>query len=397
MPTSCCPRPAEMPSPRLTRRALLAGCAAAVALPLHAQSRQAASSIVIGQLVDVSSREQDISRDFLAGSRAAWQDIQAQGGLRGRQVQHLSVEVDGSAAGLRAALRQLLEQPRCLALAGTVSNPLAVETIRALRQEGVAIAHAAPWLQNSGLEVDDRTFPIFAGRQEQIAHALKSLAIMGVGDVGAVFASTREHDLYEREVAAGAAALKLRVASYRGNGDLDSLGQRLGPGSPAILLFLGGTPELVQFTRGLERQARQRYVIALGDVNLQTMLQMGGGRSTPVIATQPVPMVGASVPVVRHYREALGRLFDEAPTALGLAGFISARYTFEVLNAIDGPLTRAGVLAAFGRRTELDVGGYRVSFDGAKRSAGFVTQSMLTADGRVVGRAPSFDDSRNIV
>jgi hypothetical protein len=56
-----------------------------------------------------------------------------------------------------------------------------------------------------------------------------------------------------------------------------------------------------------------------------------------------------------------------------------------VLNGLDGAPTRASVLAEFRRRAPLDIGGYRVSYDAARRSATFVTQSMLTADGRVVG------------
>ena len=98
--------------------------------------------------------------------------------------------------------------------------------------------------------------------------------------------------------------------------------------------------------------------MALADVNLQTVIQMGGAKSTPVIATQAVPMVSASTPIVRRYREVLGD--------------------------VDTP-TRTGVLAAFQRRSDVDVGGYRVSFNAQRRSATYVTQSMLTADGRVVG------------
>ena len=52
-------------------------------------------------------------------------------------------------------------------------------------------------------------------------------------------------------------------------------------------------------------------------------------------------MVTAALPVVRRYREVLARLFDEPPVALSLAGFIAAHYTFEVLNDIEGALTRA--------------------------------------------------------
>jgi hypothetical protein len=144
---------------------------------------------------------------------------------------------------------------------------------------------------------------------------------MGVSEVGAVYASQQEYQLYQQDLERIATGMKLKLQSYRANGDLDRLGQRLTPGTPAILLFVGGTPELVQFTQGLEKQQRQRYVVALADVNLQTMTQMGGARSTPVIATQAVPMVNASLPVVRSYRETMARLFDEPPVSLSLAGF----------------------------------------------------------------------------
>lgn len=371
------------------RRALLLSTAAALAAPatLRAQPGRAATGrpITVAQLFDSSPAQQDVSKDFLIGSRAAWQAINAKGGLRGRPVNHLNVEVDGTPAGVRAALATLRDDPGCVALSGTAGAALAAETVSQLRHMGLPLAHAAPWLQNSGDEVDDRTFPIFAARQEQIAHALRSLTVVGIREIGAVYASEADWRLYREDLERAAASLGLRLQTYRTEGDLDRMGQRLTPGTPAVLLFIGGTPELVQFTQGLEKQQRQRYVIALADVNLQTMQQMGGGRVTPVIATQPVPMVTSSLPVVRAYRETLARLFDEPPAALSLAGFIAARYTFEVLSEIDGPITRPSALAAFQRRGALDVGGFRVSFDARRRSASFVTQSMLTQDGRVVG------------
>lgn len=157
------------------------------------------------------------------------------------------------------------------------------------------------------------------------------------------------------------------------------------PRTPAVLLFVGGTPELAEFTQGLEKQSRQRYIVALADVNLQTMLQMGSARNTPVIATQPVPVVSSSTPVVRSYRETLARLFDEPPTSLSLAGFIAAQYTFSVLSEVAGPLNRQSALAAFQKRSPLDIGGFRVSFNQQRRSSTYVTQTMMTLDGRLIG------------
>lgn len=376
------------PRPRSAlRRALLAGAAGAVALPAFAQPRRAASArpLTIAQVVDTSAAQQDVSRDFLVGSRAYWRDLDTRGGLRGRPVTHLALEIDGTPASLRAAVDQVREDSSCVVLSGTAGDPAAVAVARLLQQDGLAIAHAAPWLQNATLEVDDRTFPLFASRQEQIAHALQSLTAVGVQDVGAIYATAADHALHHEDIERTATALRLQLQTFRAEGDLARLARSFSPGTPAILLFLGGTPELAQLTQALERQARQRYLVALADVNLQVMQQMGGGRSTPVVATQVTPLVTAGLPIVRAYRDTLGRLFDEPPTPLSLAGFIAARYTADVLAGMEGAPTRQSALAAFQRRAPMDLGGFRVSFDARRRGGSFVTQSMLLPDGRMVG------------
>jgi len=369
------------------RRALLVAAAASVAAPVaRAQrGRAAGKPVTVAQLVDVSAAQQDVSKDFLVGARAFWQDLNARGGLQGRPVNHQSFEVDGTAAGLHSAIDQIRGNPTCVALSGTAGDPMAVALVDLLRRENLDIAHAAPWLQNATLEVDDRTFPIFASRQEQISHALRSLTAVGVQDIGAVYAGAADHALYREDLERTASALKLRLQTFRADGDPVRLARSFTASTPAILLFLGGTPELAQLTQGLEKQSRQRYLIALADVNLQVMQQIGGGRTTPVIATQVVPVTTASLPVVRAYRETLGRLFDEPPAALSLAGFIAARYTAEVLADVDGTLTRQAALAAFQRRAAVELGGFRVAYDERRRGGSFVTQSMLMPDGRVVG------------
>ena len=366
-----------------------AGLLGAVAsMPAWAQpTKQSAGqrSVAIAQIVDFSQAQQDVSKDFLIGSRAAWQDINLRGGIRGRPIQHLALETDGTPGSVRAALESVKGNPSCVVMSGSVGDQIATQIVALSRQEGLNMAHAAPWLQNSSLDVDDKTFPIFAARQEQISYALKTLSVMGMNELGAIYGSVQDYTAYHGEVERIASSMQLKLQSFQGGNELRALGQKLTPRTPAVLLFVGGTPELAEFTQGLEKQARQRYIVALADVNLQTMLQMGAAKSTPVIATQPVPMVNASLPIVRTYRETMTRLFDEPPTPLSLAGFIAARYTYEVLNDIDGPLTRQNALTAFQRRANLDVGGFRVSFNPQRRSSTYVTQSMMTVDGRLIG------------
>ncbi len=376
---------------RLHRRHILQGAAALAASSIDlawaqpGKTAHSSRSLTVAQVVDFSLAQQDVSKDFLIGSRAAWQDINARGGLRGRPVQHMTLETDGTAASVRAALDKVRDDPGCVVLSGSVGDRIAGLVVSELQRSRMNIAHVAPWLQNSVVAIDEQTFPIFAAREQQIAHALKTLSVMGLKELGAVYATEQDHATYRQDVERIAASMGFKVLALRGNGDLSVLGQKLTPATPAVLLFLGGTPELAQFTQGLDRQARQRYVVALADVNLQTMIQMGGTRHTPIIVTQPVPLIKSSLPVVRDYREILARLFDEPPVPLSLAGFIAARYTHDVLRGIDGSATRQNTLTGFQRRSDTDVGGFRVSYDAQKRSATYVTQSMTTQDGRVIG------------
>ena len=376
--------------PPVTRRTWLLSTsliAAATAVPCIAQSSKSMiqRNLVVAQILDTSQAQQDVSKDFLIGSRAAWQDINLRGGIRGKQVQHLTLETDGSAKSARAALDSIKNDPSCVVLSGSAGDSLASQIVVEIRKARINIAHVAPWLQNSSLELDENTFPIFAARQEQISHALKTLSVMGLSELGAIYGTARDQSLYHTEVERIAASMQLKLQSFQADGELRLMGQKMTARTPAVLLFVGGTPELAEFTQGLEKQSRQRYIVALADVNLQTMQQMGAARNTPVIATQPVPMVNASLPIVRSYRETLARLFDEPPTALSLAGFIAARYTYDVLNDVDVSLTRQSALSAFQKRSTLDLGGFRISFNPQRRSSTYVTQTMMTIDGRLIG------------
>ena len=350
-------------------------------------SKPAASGkpLVVAQIVDVSQAQQDVSKDFLIGSRAAWQDINLRGGVRGRKVLHQTFETDGTPAGVKQALGMAMDTPDCVVLSGSVGDGVANQLLEISRAGSSKIAHAAPWLQNSSAEIDALTFPIFAARQAQITHALETLSVMGLKELGAVYGSALNFKADHLEVERIAATLKLKLQAFRADTDLRALGQKLTAATPGVLLFLGGTPELADFTQGLQQQARQRYIVALADVNLQVLAQMGVAKSTPIIATQPVPLASNAMPLVRSYRETMTRLFDEPPTALSLAGFIAARYTFEVLGSVDGSLSRQSALAAFQKRGDLDLDGFRVSFDAQRRSGSYVTQTMLARDGRLIG------------
>lgn len=375
-----------------SRRTLLSGVigiAAGVTTPLWAQSKKGpnrpVAPLVVAQIVDVGVDQLEVSRDFLIGARAAWQEVNLKGGVQGRTVHHMTLEVDGTPASMQMAIDSVRDTPQCITISGTAGDRATLQLIDGLRKEKLEMAHSAPWMQSGDLALDDVTFPIFASRQDQIAQALKSLAVMGVPEVGVVYASGHEQENHQSDIDKTGERLGIKLKMVKPAGDLATMGQRLPADTPRILLFVGGTPELVQFREGADRQARRHYVVALANVNLQTMMQMGATKRTPVMATQVVPMVNSPMPIVKTYREALLRLFDEPPTPQSLAGYISAQYTSQILSRMEGAPTRQNALAAFRKRIDLDLGGFQVSFQNKRRTSNYVTQSMITPDGRLIG------------
>ena len=385
-PPSPSPAHTSLSSPsrrRWLQCAALAGAApAAWAAPTPAAAGRA---ITIAQIADLSAAQQDVSRDFVIGSRAAWQEFNAQGGLAGRPVQHRVLETDGSAASLQATWQQAQALQDCVALSGCVGHTAAagLAALQARTTSTAPLAQVASWLQGSETWAGDAVFDIFPGYQAQIAHALKTLASMGVQDMGVAYGSARLQQQSQAEITKVAQALQLRTQALPlASGAAAQAAQR-----HALLLFVGGTPELHNLLRQIQLPpGRQCYVLALADVNLQVLAQMGSlPRNTSVIATQNVPLVTSPLPVVRAYRSALARLYDEPPSPQGLAGFIAARYTIQALERVDGPVSRASMLAALRRNAHSDLGGFTVAFQGSRRTSAYVTQTMLTADGRIVG------------
>lgn len=379
------------PLPPLHRRHWLQASALtglALATPLRAQPRSAAKAktdeaLCIAQVADMSPAQQDISRDFVIGSRAAWQAFNAQGGLHGQPVQHWVLETDGSAASLQAAWHQVQHRGGCVALSGCVGHPAAAQLGEWQAQPSDnPLAQIAPWLHHrTAPAASDGVFDIFSDYPAQIRHALQTMLIAGASDMGVVYGNARLEQQSAPAINQVAQAMRLRTHTLA-----DGQPSRISPPQP-LILFVGGTPELHAFTRQLVLPpGRQCYVLALADVNLQVLAQLGTlPRHVSVIATQTVPLLSASLPVVRAYRQALARLYDEAPTAQGLAGFIAARYSAQLLASIPDAPSRSNVLAALRQRQNANVGGFRVTFQAQKRSSSFVTQTMLTADGRIVG------------
>ncbi|WP_157991546.1 ABC transporter substrate-binding protein [Caldimonas tepidiphila] len=377
------PAASAAPTCRLTRRRLLKSAAALAALaPAAAVHAAPSSRPTVVQLLDMSVQQQEVSRSYAAGFRAAW----AEAGTPG--VTLLPVEVNGGAGtplSLDAAMQQLRREPNVLALAGTAGEQLSLDCIDWCRQQRLEIAHVAPWLADSRHDGHAGLLPLFASRDAQLQRAIEALAVVGHRNLQVVYPSRLEEMRYAPGMRELASRMKLQLVEQTGRPgeDAAALGARLPAEGPAMVLFVGGTLELVGFAQQLQARRLTRYLICLADVDLSVVQQLGfgGAGKVSLILTQVVPDPASALPVVLRYRQSLHRLFEEEPSPISLAGYLAGRYTLSLLQRAPA---RATLLAAAQERPPAALDGFEVAFRNSPRGSQRVSHALLTPEGRLL-------------
>jgi hypothetical protein len=187
--------------------------------PARAQPGKKAAdskSLVIAQIVDLFAGAAGCVQDFLIDSHAARKDINLKSGLKGRTIEHQTLETDGTPASLRVAIESIRNNACCIAVSGSVGDRIAAGAMSLLRSDNLHLAHVAPWLQNSSPKLHDNTLPIFAARQEQMGYALKTLSVMGMKELGAVYGTAGDYAALHIEVERIAAGMQLKLESFQG-------------------------------------------------------------------------------------------------------------------------------------------------------------------------------------
>lgn len=373
----------------LSRRSLLK-LAIAAGLPVPAVgARLSGPPLRFLVCRDSGSGEQEHVRDHAAGAMLAALAINDSGGVQGRELVFEPHTSEDSAADLVRLERRLQSDPSLLGLVATSSERLSMAVARHLAQQRLALPHVAPWLPDPGFDDTPGLVTLFASRQQQLLQAVARLRAMGLRHFGLVYDSvesrTRLHAMLRP-------ALEVKgdppvpVWNASAPGGIDSLVAALPASPPAVMLFAGGTLELARFLIGMTERGIQRMVVCFNDPDLKLLEELGALRRQAMVLTQVVPPPAvARARYARRYLELHARQYEEAPTTAGMAGFLAGLYAARLCARLGAAPTRSLLLDELARRSEVDVDGFPVKFQGTGGRAGHqVTQTLLGRDGRVI-------------
>lgn len=344
------------------------------------------SALRVVQMLDMSAEQQELSRDYSTGVRLAW----ATEARRARGAARVTLETlntDGSAAAVEAAVARLQQDETVLALVGTVGDRLSVQAQGELDRKSLKLAHIAPWMSDGRHEAQEGVSCLFASRAVQLQQALTVMRGMGANELCVIYGSASEQTLYDQQVASIAQAQKLKLARLTGDlyNSAEALAARI-PASSAMVLCLATSAELAQLTKAMAGRRDFRFVLALGDVDAPSLVQLGPGKGVPVILTQVVPNpLRSKLAVVENYRQQLNEFFEEAPSTISLAGYIAGLHALSLLRELGNAASRASVWAQVARHAPQDLSGWRVEFRDDHRGSRFVTHTLLTPSGELLG------------
>ena len=372
------------------RRFLWATALSGVAVAAPSPPPPASSSgapLRLLQPLDPAADQQEQVRDYAAGVQLAVQVANKAGGAGGREVQVQTLPVQPDAQGLHTLQRRLREDPGLLGLVGCAGERLSLAVVDALSRSDPGIAHIAPWLHDARHDGLPQVLNLFASRDEQVRHTLTSLNDMGLRQIGVVYDGTPSRNTVQRGLDEALSRTGLQPPAWTAYDGIEAMTRRLPADAPPVLAFVGGTLELVRFVQALAARAMNRYVVSLAEADVGLLLQLGATRTMPLVLTQVVPNPNSvALPLVRQFRDRYQLLFDDTPTPAGLAGYLAGRYTLRLLERLGPAPSRAALLEQVRRRPDADIDGHALRFgNGRTRGSSFVTQTLVTRDGRLIG------------
>ncbi len=364
---------------------VLSVLAALVVQPLVGQSAGSAMplpepgigprSILIGQSAAFSGPSADLGREFREGAHQVFDQVNAQGGIHGRQVVMVYRDDRYEPALTLANTRRFLERDKVFALFGYVGTPTLKAALPLIETHQVPLIAPLTGAQLIRQPINRLIFNLRASYHQEIEAIVSYLLRFGRRDLAVVY----QNDAFGRDGLTGVlqalAKRQLRPVSIltvtRNSTNTQEVARRVALARPDAVLVVSTYGTVASFITNLRRHGSAAQVMNVSFVGSNALaralpppLRHGVGISQVV----PFPW-NPRVPVVRDYQNTIRRNRSQAPYGFSsLEGYLAATVLVRALEQAGPQPTRAGLIRALETLGPMDLGGYRVGFGANRRN-----------------------------
>jgi ABC-type branched-subunit amino acid transport system substrate-binding protein len=348
----------------------------ALATALLAAGNAFAADLLIGNVASTSNAQAaQNSGNIVLGYTVYFEDINSQGGIRGRQVRLINKD-DGLVPDKMVALAQeFIADPNVIALAGFLNTPGLVEIMKRNVLVDGKIAMVAP----IGPFNATNFYPVRPGYNDEVEKLLSEAKETQKKRVGLVYYNQAfapgvfkfaEESAKRQGVNVVATAMFETDPAKIEAGIVAAAGKLAEADPDAVIVIAAGAGafSFVKHFRSTSGRDVQLYTLSPVD-SFGLVKAAGVENARGVVISQAMPYpYHTALAVVREYQKAMKKHAPDKPFSFySLEGFIGAKIVVEALKRAGPNPTREKVIVALNGLKEFDVGDFTVQYSADKR------------------------------
>ncbi len=375
----------------LVLRGALAATVAVAALSASARAENGvtADTITFGQAAVLEGPASALGLGMQKGLNAAFDEINAKGGVHGRKIKLISVNDGYEPDRAITATKKLIEEEKVFALIGPVGTPTSAAAqpiATAAKVPFMGAFTGAGFLRNPKLEnVINVRASYDAETEAWVKHLTEDLKITKIaifyqddafGRAG-LSGFKKAMDKRKMEIAAEATYERNTVAVKTGV-------LAMKQAAPEAVVIVGAYKPVAEFIKLSKKIGFNPVFVNISFVGANALAKELGPEGKGVIVSQVVPFpADASLKVVADYQAAIKAADPKAePEFVSLEGYLAGRLAIAALEKAGKDVTRDGLLKAIKETAKFDIGGLSMTFS-AEKNEGLdkVWMTIIEADG----------------
>ncbi|MBS0370517.1 MAG: ABC transporter substrate-binding protein [Proteobacteria bacterium] len=380
---------------RALARALLAASVIAAGtsqqVAAAANGKDAAKPIKLGMSVPLSGPVEAHGTALRDGVLACFSQVNAEGGVRGRKIELISLDDAYEAERTLANMRKLINEEKVLSLVGFFGSPRAAEAVQAFSTAGVPLIGVTTGVGSLHLKPGRYAFSTRASVEKELEVIVDHVVPLAISRIGVLY----QDDSFGRAGLDGVIeALKkhrlapaMALAFDPNKGAQQGMVKQVADTAPQMLILLATHKPAAAYIRAFKKMNLPMQFATVSLVGADLLIdELGVQGAKGVIVSQVTPYPwNDTVKITGDYVRAIKALNPLAqPSYFGLEGYITARVALEALRRSGANPTPDDLVAAL-ERSPIDLGGYVVSYrPGARQGSQFVDVTIINGEGRVL-------------
>jgi ABC-type branched-subunit amino acid transport system substrate-binding protein len=370
------------------RRRLLVQLTAMAGLGTLGRIARADNAIRIGQSLPLSGPLAAVVTPIAEGQRVALEEVNARGGVAGRPIRLISLDDGSNPQSTVDNVRRLVEGERVDCLFGFASVPGLMLALPLLAQYKVPLLGVYNGADVVRKGKQPYVFTTTASIGDEVTEMVRTLAALHIQRLAVAY-QDNEFGRYMVPLVEG-------IAKAHGSGvvvatpvspdgsNAEAAARTVSGHEPQAILLLAAGNAVLGFMKAI-REVSHVPIYGLSLAGTTALLDRLGPAAHGLALTQVVPYPWRpTTPLVRQFSAAMTRA-QLAPSYDRMWGFLNATILVEVLRRAGPNPTPVGIVGAIEHMGNVDLGGYRLAFDGDNHNGSrFVEITMIGANGRYV-------------